>query len=291
VKLIKIFPLSLCIGCIHTPAPSPSIDKWPRASSSEVTSSLVSDKVPQENSRARLRLVSDEFVEELKSADVNGSAKEPSLDAMQVVSNVTPRDYRNEGVQRFLITQPSLYREGRGVANDPYHDYRAFQPYDLVTVVITEQAEGNRVANTNSRSQSTLKSAISGLFGLDDWFFSRNKGVDPTAAIDATSESEFRGQGQTLRSDKLKGTVSALVTEVLPSGVLAIEGKKVITVNGEAQTMVLTGLIRPRDVKSNNTIESTKVANMTIEFFGEGTIGGVQKPGWLYSFIVWIWPF
>lgn len=185
----------------------------------------------------------------------------------------------------------SLYRESRSAVNDIYHDYRAFQPMDLITVVITEVAEGNRIANTNSKQESSFSAAITGLLGLDDWFFGRNQGIDPNAVIATDTESEFKGQGQMLRSDRLRGTISAMVTEVLPSGILRIEGQKVIAVNSEEQVMVISGLVRPRDVSSANTVESNKIANVRIDFFGKGTLGDIQSPGWFVEMLNWLWPF
>lgn len=82
-----------------------------------------------------------------------------------------------------------------------------------------------------------------------------------------------------------------MVQEVLPSGILRIQGEKIISVNDEEQIMVMSGLVRPRDVNSRNEVDSGKIANMRIDYYGKGTIGVIQSPGWLMKIVMNIWPF
>jgi flagellar L-ring protein precursor FlgH len=71
------------------------------------------------------------------------------------------------------------------------------------------------------------------------------------------------------------------VAEVLPNGDLLLEGVREITVNGEQQVVVLTGLVRPQDVRRNNTVLSSSVAQLRIQYFGKGLMRDNLKPGWL----------
>ena len=82
-----------------------------------------------------------------------------------------------------------------------------------------------------------------------------------------------------------------MVVEVLPSGILRIEGEKIIAVNSEEQVMVLSGLVRPRDVNSNNEVDSSQIANMRIDYYGRGVIGEAQHGGWGSRLLRTIWPF
>jgi flagellar L-ring protein FlgH len=175
--------------------------------------------------------------------------------------------------------------------NNIYHDYRAWQPMDLLTVVIQENAQGNKQANTRVVRESTFEAAISRLLGIERSIADRNTQLDPTALVSAETEAELVGQGQTQRQDKLTGTISVMVAEVLPSGILRVEGEKIITVNGEEQNMVLSGLVRTRDISSNNEVVSNKVANMRIDYYGKGALGDTQEHGWLTNILFKIWPF
>ena len=55
--------------------------------------------------------------------------------------------------------------------------------------------------------------------------------------------------------------------------------------------MVISGLVRPRDVNSDNEVPSNKVANMRIDYYGRGTVGEAQYGGWLGRALRKVWPF
>jgi flagellar L-ring protein precursor FlgH len=82
-----------------------------------------------------------------------------------------------------------------------------------------------------------------------------------------------------------------MVAEVLPSGVLRIEGQKIISVNNEEQVMVISGLVRPRDINSENQIDSSRLANMRIDYYGSGIVGEAQRGAWLSRLMRTLWPF
>lgn len=223
---------------------------------------------------------------------VDQTFSERSIDQVPAMIPSAPgRDYNGPLSLGDPGVRASLWRESGGPMNDIFHDYRAWKPMDLLTIIINERAQGNKQANTRVNKTSSFQAAIENLIGIDTSFASRNPGVDPSSLINAETETEFTGQGQTLRQDLLTGTISAMVTEVLPSGILRLEGEKIITVNGEEQTMKITGLVRPRDVNSNNEVASTQIANVRIDYFGRGTLGDSQSPGWLGKILNVVWPF
>lgn len=85
--------------------------------------------------------------------------------------------------------------------------------------------------------------------------------------------------------------MTALVTEVLPSGNLKIEGSRVVVVNNEKQNLKLTGVIRPNDIGYNNTVPSSLIADAKIDFVGKGVISDKQNVGWGTRILDHIWPF
>ena len=184
----------------------------------------------------------------------------------------------------------SLWKEARA-DNDLFHDNRAWQPMDLITIQITENSEGSKEADTKIKAKSTVEAAISKLLGIEATAHNANPNLDPSALINAATKSEYEGTGETTRKGKLTATISGMVAEVLPSGVLRVEGQKIISVNSEEQIMVISGLVRPRDINSDNIVDSKKVANMRIDYYGKGTVGEIQEPGWLMRAINILWPF
>jgi flagellar L-ring protein precursor FlgH len=184
----------------------------------------------------------------------------------------------------------SLWRESRG-ENELFRDHRAFQPMDLITIVVSEKSEGKGDASTETSSETELEASAENLLGLEKYLTRANKNIDLASLLKATTTNDFKGDGKTNRKASLTATISAMVIEVLPSGILRIEGEKIIAVNNEEQTMVISGLVRPRDVTSENSIDSSKLANLRIDYYGKGVIGEAQYGGWLGRMLRVVWPF
>ena len=184
----------------------------------------------------------------------------------------------------------SLFRESQ-VGNEPFRDYRAWQPMDLVTIVVTEQSLGQQLANTEVKAKSEYIAAIENFFGLEKQTENWTNPPDLTSLIQAQTRNDFRGEGRTLRQAQLNARVSAVVAEVLPSGLLRIEGEKIIAVNNEEQVLVISGLVRQRDINSNNEVNASQIAQVRIDYYGKGTVGEAQYGGWLSRLLRILWPF
>jgi flagellar L-ring protein precursor FlgH len=85
------------------------------------------------------------------------------------------------------------------------------------------------------------------------------------------------GKGSVDRSEELKTNVAGVVTQVLPNGNLVIEGRQEIRVNFEVRELIVAGIVRPEDIESDNTIDSTKIAQARIAYGGRGQITEMQQ--------------
>ena len=208
----------------------------------------------------------------------------------QRVAQAIPGDYNGALSLGDPGVSASLWRDSSGTP-DFFRDTRAWQPMDLITVLISENAKGTKEADTEVKSDSTIELALENLLGYEDSITDSNKDIDLGNVVKAASKNEFKGEGETTRKGTLKGTLSAMVVEVLPSGILRIEGTKIISVNNEEQIMLLSGLVRSRDISAENQIESARVANMRIDYYGSGQVGSAQREGWLGHILRKVWPF
>lgn len=190
-----------------------------------------------------------------------------------------------------MTSNPSLWPdEAQGASL--FRDFRAFQPMDLITIVVDEMQEGRKKAETDTESKFSLTAAIKEFFGIETkkWV-ANNTSLDPSELISASTDVKFEGEGETQRSGTLRGNISAVIMETLPNGLLRIEGSKIISVNSEEEIMVISGLVRPRDVDARNQVNSSRIANMRVDFYGRGVVGDKQSPGWGARIFDKVWPF
>ena len=107
----------------------------------------------------------------------------------------------------------------------------------------------------------------------------------------STYKNDFDGEGETTRSGSFNTTIAVRVIEVLPNGNLVIEGKKETRLNNELQYIVLSGLVRPVDISTDNTVLSSKISDSRLEYSGSGVIADEQSPGWGRRILDNVWPF
>ena len=247
----------------------------------------VSINVPDlsQTTRAQLRMANDVQPAEALDTVSNANGYQAYRQNISLSRDYQgPLDLGDPGVQA------SLWKESRS-ANDMLRDDRAWQAGDLITIKVNENDIGLRQARTDSKSESTLAASLQNFFGLAEVFGDKNESADLENLIQGKTKEEFKGQGITDRRSQLIARLSVMVAEVLPTGILRIEGQKIVTVNDEEQMMILSGLIRARDINYINEVDSSKVANMRIDYYGVGSLGDVQNPGWGTQLIRRLWPF
>ncbi len=149
-----------------------------------------------------------------------------------------------------------------------FTDTKAHAVGDLLTVVITETAVGSSTGTTTgSKSESaTFGPGFGGILRLIKQF-----GLSGNENSTAT--------GATNRAGNLTATIAVTVKKVDPNGNLEVEGARSVGVNAEAQTVTLSGVVRPTDIGPNNTVQSPLVANAQIKYSGNGPVGEVQHDG------------
>lgn len=170
----------------------------------------------------------------------------------------------------------SLWRTG---SRSFFKDQRARMVGDLVTVKVkvTDRAQ---LDNTTKRSRKNGEDfGAARLMGFEnklDRFLPDGSSAGELLKLDSEGSSE--GSGSVRRAEQLATNVAAVVTQTLPNGNLVIEGKQEIRVNFEVRELIVAGVIRPEDIESDNTIDSTKIAQARIAYGGRGQITDVQQP-------------
>jgi flagellar L-ring protein precursor FlgH len=152
-------------------------------------------------------------------------------------------------------------------------DHRAKKIGDSVVVLVYESATAINETDTKRNKSSSLN-----LSATDNHNSIGGK---------LSNNSDEEGGGVERRSGQVVARVSASVIDVLPSGELLIRGKQYISLNSESQTIRVEGRIRPKDIDTNNTVISTRIADAKIDFVGQGLLSAREKPGILTRIFNW----
>lgn len=167
----------------------------------------------------------------------------------------------------------SLWRSGSRAF---FKDQRAHQIGDLLTVTVNITDKAN-IANETQRSRTNKEdSGVTDFVGAQT--ITQAHKILPGRILTADSAASSDGKGSVNRTEALQTNVAAVVTQVLPNGNLVVEGKQEIRVNYEIRELVVAGIVRPEDIQSDNTIDSTKIAQARIAYGGRGQIMDVQQP-------------
>lgn len=171
----------------------------------------------------------------------------------------------------------SLWKKG---SSGFFKDQRASKVGDIITVKVsakdTALMENEMEQNRDNNSDSL---GIGSFFGYESYLDKILPGAaDKDNLVDINSNREISADGKVDRKEKIDMTMAATVTQVLPNGNLVIEGTQEIRVSYEVRQLMVKGIIRRADITSDNTIESSKIAELRVSYGGEGVISDVQQP-------------
>lgn len=170
----------------------------------------------------------------------------------------------------------SLWRTGSRAF---FRDQRASRVGDILTVVVSID-EKAKLENESKRERTNTEDAnMSNLLGLESQITKvLPEGTLPTSLVKTGSNLSNEGKGSVDRSEKISMRVAATITQVLPNGNLVLAGRQQVTVNFDLRELVVTGVIRPEDISSENTVKYDQIAEARISYGGRGQIQDVQQP-------------
>jgi flagellar L-ring protein precursor FlgH len=163
-----------------------------------------------------------------------------------------------------------------------FADPKATGAGDALTVIIQERASAsNRTATSTEKNNKTeITSAIPGADNLLSFI--------PLHALDSELDNAYKGTGTTSRSANLTARITVTVAGKKANGDLLIEGVRRLKINGETEAIYLSGAVSPASIRPDNTVLSTSIADLQVEYTGKGTITQGSRPGVIVRFINWI---
>jgi flagellar L-ring protein FlgH len=99
-----------------------------------------------------------------------------------------------------------------------------------------------------------------------------------TNILNTASKRDTAGSGSIDRKETISTQVAVMVRQVLPNGNLVLEGHQEVRVNNELREVKIAGIIRPKDIGSDNSIDSNQIAEARISYGGRGVVSDMQEP-------------
>jgi len=185
------------------------------------------------------------------------------------------------------VTEPTEATSGPRLANSLwtpgaksfFNDPRASHVGDILTIDITI-ADAAKISDTTSRSRVNSDDAnLTNFFGLESELQKAlPNAADPSSLVKMGSDTSNVGAGSVDRSESVNLTLAGLVTQVLPNGNLVVSGHQQVRVNFELRDLQITGIVRPEDITSENTVNLSQIAEARVSYGGKGQITDMQQP-------------
>jgi flagellar L-ring protein FlgH len=172
---------------------------------------------------------------------------------------------------------------------DLFRDPRAMRVGDVVTVKISIKDKASLDSTTERSRDSSHNLAYDLKYDMNTPI-AKGKG-DGTIGSNLDAKTSSKGEGTITRSESIELLVAAVVTDVLPNGNLVVSGTQEVRVNFEVRVLSVAGILRPRDIATDNTVSYDKIAEARISYGGRGRITEVQQPAWGHQVIDLLSPF
>ncbi len=163
-----------------------------------------------------------------------------------------------------------------------FADPKANQVGDALTVIIQENASASNRTSTKTakNSKTAISSTVPGAGNILDFI--------PLHSLDSGIDNQYTGDASTSRSARLTARMTVTVVGKKPNGDLIIEGVRTLKINGENEAIYVNGSVNPTMVRRDNTVLSSSIADLQIEYTGKGTITQGTRPGVVVRFVNWI---
>jgi flagellar L-ring protein FlgH len=170
-----------------------------------------------------------------------------------------------------------------------FKDQRAAQVGDVVTILVSMNDTAN-VKNATTTTRSSAENAgASNFFGMEKLL--PKTITDPSKLLSLNSGNNNGGSGQIQRNEAVTIRLAGVVTQVLPNGNLVVSARQEFRVNSELRELQVTGVIRPQDIASDNTVQHDRMAEARIAYGGRGELTEVQHTRWGQQLLDILMPF
>lgn len=173
-------------------------------------------------------------------------------------------------------------------SKSPFVSAKSTNVGDLVTVLISVNTSAKQSGGTSTDKDSKVEAGLMDVWNQIAYAIAGDESLRRDRDYEVYGKDKFKGKGKTSHSSSVRAKMTTKITEVKPNGMLVISGKQSVKVNNETETILVTGLVRPDDITSENTVYSYLIADVDISVSSKGPIGSKQNPGILTRIFNWL---
>jgi flagellar L-ring protein precursor FlgH len=162
---------------------------------------------------------------------------------------------------------------------------------DIVTVLVNITDAADVKDATNATRTSNENMGVPNLFGFEATLPHILSNALPSSLVSANSNNGNTGAAEIQRSETVTLSLAGVITQVLPNGNLVVAARQQVRVNGELRELDVSGVIRPQDIASDNTVQHDRMAEARISYGGRGQLMDVQSPRWGQQVLDILMPF
>ena len=159
-----------------------------------------------------------------------------------------------------------------------FQDQRAAAVGDIVTVLVNITDAANVKNASTATRNGTEALGTPNLFGLENAIPRILPKANPASLISTASNNAATGSGEIKRNETITLRLAGVITQVLPNGNLVVAARQQVRVNSELRELLVSGVIRPQDIASDNTVLHDRMAEARISYGGRGQLTDVQTP-------------
>lgn len=176
------------------------------------------------------------------------------------------------------VANGSIFQANKDVAL--FENAVASRVGDILTVQLVESTSASK------KSSTSTKKATNASLGAGTSVFGSPITIGGKNVLEAGigDSSDFTGEGNSAQSNSLAGDITVTVAKRYSNGNLLIRGQKWIAINQGREFVRIQGIVRAVDIQADNTVPSTKVADATISYGGQGALADANAKGWLSRF-------
>ena len=202
-----------------------------------------------------------------------------------------------------VTKEPPVVRKNKGSlysvqGTSLFADKKDLQVGDIIQVVISEgitQKNDNKRELTSDR-KNEFGGGMFASMGTDPLNSTVGRVTDKANSVfgvnfNTESSDSDKGKVKTQVNENFDTKISAIIDETYQNGNYFIKGNKEVIIDGQKQEIVITGVIRPYDITSDNSVNSSQIANLKMIYKKDGSEADLLQVPWGTKILRAIWPF